>query len=105
MEPSEPLTALAEQELRSLLDDHTAPGVDLPADSVLVVPRTGTVSPWSSKATDIARSCGLLAVRRVERAEVLVREGVGFFVPVPAAPRQAQVQVPDRELARQLHGH
>ncbi len=65
---SAPLTALAERELRSLLDDRTAPGVDLPADSVLVVPRTGTVSPWSSKATDIARSCGLVAVRRVERA-------------------------------------
>ncbi|HVQ60915.1 MAG TPA: phosphoribosylformylglycinamidine synthase, partial [Burkholderiales bacterium] len=33
----------------------------------LVVPRLGTISPWSSKATDIARSCGLDAVRRVER--------------------------------------
>ncbi|MCC7484851.1 MAG: phosphoribosylformylglycinamidine synthase [Burkholderiales bacterium] len=34
---------------------------------VLVVPRFGTVSPWSSKATDIAWSCGLDAVRRIER--------------------------------------
>ena len=33
----------------------------------LVVPRPGTISPWSSKATDIARICGLAAVRRVER--------------------------------------
>ncbi|HKW39444.1 MAG TPA: phosphoribosylformylglycinamidine synthase [Burkholderiales bacterium] len=33
----------------------------------LVVPRLGTISPWSSKATDIARSCGLEAVRRIER--------------------------------------
>ena len=33
----------------------------------LVVPRFGTISPWSSKATDIARSCGLQAVRRIER--------------------------------------
>ncbi len=32
-----------------------------------VVPRLGTISPWSSKATDIARICGLAAVRRVER--------------------------------------
>jgi len=34
---------------------------------MLVVPRAGTVSPWSSKATDIARVCGLDAVRRLER--------------------------------------
>ena len=39
-----------------------------PADGALVVvtPRFGTVSPWASKATDIAHNCGL-AVRRVER--------------------------------------
>jgi phosphoribosylformylglycinamidine synthase len=40
---------------------------------VLVVPRIGTVSPWSSKATDIARHCGLEAVQRIER-------GVAYFV-------------------------
>ena len=34
---------------------------------LLVVPRVGTISPWSSKATDIARHCGLDAVRRIER--------------------------------------
>ena len=34
---------------------------------LLVVPRFGTVSPWSSKATDIAHNCGLSAVRRIER--------------------------------------
>ncbi len=34
---------------------------------MLVVPRPGTISPWSSKATDIARNCGLDAVRRIER--------------------------------------
>ncbi len=33
----------------------------------LVVPRPGTISPWSSKATDILHNCGLGAVRRVER--------------------------------------
>ena len=32
-----------------------------------VVPRPGTISPWSSKATDIAQVCGLAAVRRIER--------------------------------------
>ncbi|HVZ75404.1 MAG TPA: phosphoribosylformylglycinamidine synthase [Polyangia bacterium] len=40
-----------------------------PAGAVrmLVVPRLGTISPWSSKATDIARICGLAKVRRIER--------------------------------------
>lgn len=32
-----------------------------------VVPRLGTISPWSSKATEIIQRCGLQAVRRVER--------------------------------------
>ena len=43
---------------------------------LLVVPRIGTISPWSSKATDIARICGLTRVRRIERgiSYVLVGE-------------------------------
>jgi phosphoribosylformylglycinamidine synthase len=36
----------------------------------VVVPRPGTISPWSSKATDIAHVCGLVAVRRIERGIV-----------------------------------
>jgi len=39
----------------------------------LVVPRLGTISPWASKATDIARNTGLDSVRRVER-------GVAYYV-------------------------
>ena len=35
--------------------------------SLYVVPRPGTISPWSSKATDIVRACGIGAVERVER--------------------------------------
>jgi phosphoribosylformylglycinamidine synthase len=33
----------------------------------VVAPRPGTISPWSSKATDIAHICGLSVVRRIER--------------------------------------
>ncbi len=33
----------------------------------IVAPRPGTISPWSSKATDIAHICGLNAIRRIER--------------------------------------
>jgi phosphoribosylformylglycinamidine synthase len=34
---------------------------------LLVTPRLGTISPWSSKATDIARNCGFATVKRIER--------------------------------------
>lgn len=34
----------------------------------VVSPRPGTISPWSSKATDIAHICGLSKIRRIERA-------------------------------------
>ena len=32
-----------------------------------VTPRKGTISPWSTKATDIFRNCGLKSILRVER--------------------------------------
>ena len=41
----------------------------------LVVPRIGTISPWSSKATDIARQCGLPKVRRIERGTAFHLKG------------------------------
>ncbi len=34
---------------------------------LLVLPRFGTISPWSSKASDIAHNCGLSHIRRIER--------------------------------------
>ncbi|PIE41106.1 MAG: phosphoribosylformylglycinamidine synthase [Gammaproteobacteria bacterium] len=40
---------------------------------ILVLPRPGTISPWSSKASDIAHNCGLSAVKRVER-------GIAYYV-------------------------
>ena len=39
----------------------------------LVVPRPGTLSPWSSKATDIVRNCGLRHILRIER-------GIAYYV-------------------------
>jgi phosphoribosylformylglycinamidine synthase len=59
------LSVKEQQVLAALL-----PGGELtPSDGtvLLVVPRIGTISPWSSKATDIARHCGLDAVARIER--------------------------------------
>ncbi len=46
-------------------------------DTFIVLPRIGTVSPWASKATDIALHCGLASVRRIER-------GVEFTVTLKA---------------------
>jgi phosphoribosylformylglycinamidine synthase len=42
----------------------------------IVVPRIGTVSPWSTKATEIARRCGLAKVRRIERGIRYAIEGI-----------------------------
>ncbi|MEW5905049.1 MAG: phosphoribosylformylglycinamidine synthase [Pseudomonadota bacterium] len=50
------------------LDAHAgAPKTDAATHSLLVVPRLGTISPWSSKATDIAKHCALPQVTRIER--------------------------------------
>ncbi|HEX2668594.1 MAG TPA: phosphoribosylformylglycinamidine synthase [Gammaproteobacteria bacterium] len=62
---------------RALLERLLNDGMSHPAPAggslVLVVPRLGTVSPWASKATDIARNCGLQKVRRIER-------GVAYYL-------------------------
>ncbi len=54
--------------------------------ALLVVPRLGTISPWSSKATEIARICGLSKVRRIERG---IAYTVGGTVRDEAALRSA----------------
>lgn len=57
---------------------------------LLVVPRLGTISPWSTKATDIAHCCGLKPIRRIER-------GVAWYFsksdgsPLAAAEREGLV--------------
>ena len=60
--------------------DHTPRG-----ELLLVVPRFGTVSPWSSKATDIAHVCGLAPVRRIER-------GVAYYLDAARALTEAEWQ-------------
>jgi len=47
----------------------------------LVIPRIGTISPWATKATDIAHHCGLGKIRRLERAILWVVESA-----TPASP-------------------
>jgi len=40
---------------------------DSDADLFVVTPRFGTISPWASKATDIAHNCGMSQIKRIER--------------------------------------
>ncbi|MEP6943374.1 MAG: phosphoribosylformylglycinamidine synthase [Betaproteobacteria bacterium] len=56
-----------------LTSDHADAG-----ELLLVIPRPGTISPWASKATDIAHNCGLDAIERIERGvayRVVTRDG------------------------------
>jgi len=61
------LTPADEALLGRLLDDGTAEKQQAYAPLLWVVPRVGTISPWSSKATDIAHNCGLSNLLRIER--------------------------------------
>jgi phosphoribosylformylglycinamidine synthase len=88
-----------------------------PNDGALVViaPRLGTVSPWASKATDIARNCGL-ALRRIERVtEYRLGLASGLMRPARALSaeewrtlasllhdRMTESALPDRDAAARL---
>jgi phosphoribosylformylglycinamidine synthase len=64
--PLQPLAAADADKLAALLR-YGEPAPESAADALVVVmPRLGTVSPWASKATDIAHNCGL-PVQRIER--------------------------------------
>ena len=64
-----PLTVVEHEKLTDLLTYQGSGSGTSPQEpcSCVVVPRLGTISPWSSKATDIVASCGLDFVDRVER--------------------------------------
>ena len=65
-----PLDGSAHDQLARLLDYGTPLNKAAESRNALVIrvfPRFGTVSPWASKATDIAHNCGLGEVRRIER--------------------------------------
>ncbi len=86
-----PLDVPVQAQLAALLD-YGDP-YDGPDEGVLVVvtPRLGTVSPWASKATDIAHNCGL-AVHRIERTtEYRITLKPGLLGKAPVL-EQAQMQ-------------
>ena len=78
-----------------------------------MVPRFGTISPWSSKATDIAHVCGLDAVRRIERGIVwrlgaptaLSRERELHALATPLFDRMTETVLFDRGEAARLFAH
>jgi phosphoribosylformylglycinamidine synthase len=89
-----PLDASETQVLEKLLTYGTPAHGEPKGALLLVLPRLGTVSPWSSKATDIARNCGLDKVVRIER-------GVAYYIhardPGPLSERSR------RALDRAIH--
>ena len=88
--------SLIEREVLQQLLDYGPPARLLPEPSalILVVPRPGTISPWSSKATDIARGCGLNNVKRIERGTAFYLSASG---PEPLSDRDIA------QAARLLH--
>jgi phosphoribosylformylglycinamidine synthase len=87
-------------------------GAEQGGESILVVPREGTISSWSSKATDIARVCGLDAVSRIERG-ILYRLhstqplGAERLAAVAAVlfDRMTEMALFDSAAAKRLFGH
>jgi phosphoribosylformylglycinamidine synthase len=71
VEVARPLPAHERATLDRLLSygPHGAEHADT-GEMLLVIPRPGMISPWASKATDIAHGCGLDAIVRIERGVV-----------------------------------
>lgn len=75
---SAPLNSDEQTKLQRLLKYGPSLAEHAPTGRLLLVtPRPGTISPWSSKATDIAHNCGLSQVLRLER-------GLAFYVQAPS---------------------
>ena len=89
------LNAAEQQVLKSLLTygPREEQGVhDETGQLILVLPRLGTISPWASKATDIAHVCGLRSIHRVER-------GIAYRLQAEAALSASRLQ----QIAALLH--
>ncbi|MBV2235508.1 MAG: phosphoribosylformylglycinamidine synthase [Sterolibacterium sp.] len=78
VELAAPLSAAERERLGQLLGELAQDGKPPAGQLLLVTPRLGTISPWSSKASDIARQCGFTQIRRIERA-------TAFHVDAPAS--------------------
>ncbi|WP_028485137.1 phosphoribosylformylglycinamidine synthase [Hydrogenovibrio halophilus] len=99
-ESAESLSSEQTERLSQLLNDCAQPPAPAWTDaSILVTPRLGTISPWSSKATDITHTCGLTQIERIERGIVY------RLIGTEDATRQAmQAQLHDRMIEQVLPG-
>ncbi|HIB28780.1 MAG TPA: phosphoribosylformylglycinamidine synthase [Candidatus Thioglobus sp.] len=57
-------------QLTQLLSYEEPLNIDNAISSIIIIPRLGTISPWSSKATDIMHLCDITQINRIERAVV-----------------------------------
>mgnify|MGYP000995413111 FL=1 len=67
---AEQLNAADAEKLEALLAGQVASELPQSSGSLhlfLITPRIGTISPWASKATEIAKNCGFAQIRRIER--------------------------------------
>ncbi|MGQ0443432.1 MAG: phosphoribosylformylglycinamidine synthase, partial [Methylophilaceae bacterium] len=91
-------TALTRQQqntLQQILTYGPKAGHENPnGELFLVVPRIGTISPWASRATDIAQHCGLSGIKRLER-------GVAFYV--TSAPSNTLTETEKNALKPLIH--
>lgn len=67
VDTSKPLSGLEDKKLLELLRYGSPSKQAKEGELFLVLPRFGTISPWSSKATDIISNSGIRGVKRVER--------------------------------------
>ncbi|MBE7213830.1 phosphoribosylformylglycinamidine synthase [Shewanella benthica] len=75
------------QQLAKLLTYGPAIEAHAPQGTLhFVTPRPGTISPWSSKATDIAHNCGLNKVKRLER-------GIAYYVESDALTTEQELSL------------
>ncbi|MEO6923792.1 MAG: phosphoribosylformylglycinamidine synthase, partial [Bryocella sp.] len=82
LEVERALTASEEKKLAELLELDEGDGSSGEGTALWVAPRTGTISPWSSKASDILRNTGLSVVPRIERARVVWIKGANDLAKV-----------------------
>jgi len=67
---NEALTEVETNHLDHLLSYAPVLSVNAAQSSIVVIPRLGTISPWSSKATDIVHLCDINKIKRIERATI-----------------------------------
>ena len=71
----QPLDNLTIEKLEALLAAKRVESPAVEQSLFLITPRIGTISPWASKATDIAQNCGITGVERIERGTAIYLSG------------------------------